>query len=119
MSKRSWIAVGVLATLVGFAAAEQVGAGSDLGARIEAAKTAADHEAIATELESQAKELEDRAAHHRELARHYGKGLGYAHNRKPQLEEHCRKIETSLAEAAKAARALADQHREMAKEAAE
>lgn len=52
---RGTIGVAVAAALLlAPGAAERVDAGSDLGARIEAAESAADHQAIATELDERA-----------------------------------------------------------------
>lgn len=110
------IASGIAVALLALAAANRAVAGLDLGGKIEAAKTAAEHEAIAAEFEEEAKSLDERAARHRELAKHYGHNLSFAHNRKLELAAHCEKITASLTQAAEEARLLAGEHRAIAAE---
>lgn len=86
---------------------------ADMAAQVAAAKTAADHEAIADEYAKQAKEAEARAAEHDKMAAGY-KGLG----KTGQMHEtHCAAIAKRERENAKDLNALADAHRAQAKAA--
>ena len=89
---------------------------ADLSAKIAAAKTAADHEAIAAEFEQEAKDLEAKAALHADMAKHYGMEQ-YAHQRKPSLRKHCEDLSASLKKAAQQAAEMAKLHRELARKA--
>ncbi len=82
-------------------------------AKIGAAKTPADHEAIAKAYEEEAASLEKLAARHKDLGQTYGQPGG-----KPWQAgqaKHCDSVATELAAAAKNERALAAEHRKMAK----
>jgi hypothetical protein len=96
--------------------ARRAGAQADLGAKIAAAKTAADHEAIAAEFEQEGKDLEAKAALHADMAKHYGMEQ-YAHQRKPSLKKHCDDLSASLKKAAGQAKEMAKLHHELAKKA--
>jgi len=88
-------------------------AGEDLSAKIAAAKTAADHEALADAFAKDAAEAEATAAAHDKMAASY-KGLGKAgliH------ETHCARIATRARETAKDLKALAEAERAAAKAA--
>jgi len=89
---------------------------TDLSAKIAAAKTTADHEAIAGEFEQEAKDLEAKAALHADMAKHYGMEQ-YAHQRKPSLKKHCENLSASLKKAAEQAREIAKLHHELAQKA--
>ena len=89
---------------------------TDLGAKVAAAKTAADHEAIAAEFEQEAKDLEAKATLHADMARHYGMEQ-YAHQRKPSLKKHCENLSASLKKAAEQAREMAKLHHQLAQKA--
>lgn len=81
-------------------------------ATLAAAKTSADHEAIAQDYLSEARSLEKLALTHRELARIYSQPGG-----KPweaAQAKHCSEVVAALARAAKAERKLAAQHEQMA-----
>ncbi len=81
-------------------------------ATIAAAKTPADHEAIAKAYEDEAASLEKLAARHKDLGQTYGQPGG-----KPwqaAQAKHCDSVATELAAAAKNERALAAEHRKMA-----
>ncbi len=93
--------------------ASRVAAQTDLSVKIAAAKTAADHEAIATEFEREAKDLDARAALHSGMAKHYDMDQ-YAHSNKPRLKKHCEDLSASLKKAAAQARELAKLHHELA-----
>ena len=97
--------------------AGRVVAQADLPAKVAAAKTAADHEAIAAEFEQEAKDLEAKAAFHADLAKQYAMNQS-AHTAKPRLEKHCAELSASLKKAAEQAREMAKLHRELAQKAA-
>ncbi len=81
---------------------------------IGAAKTAADHEAIAKSYEAEAMGFEKKAAMHKNLAETYGVPGG-----KPwqaSQAKHCDSVAASLKTAAEEDRALAAGHRKIAKE---
>ena len=82
-------------------------------AQISAAKTPADHEALAKAYESEAKSLEKMAARHKDLGQTYGQPGG-----KPWQagqSKHCDSVASDLEAAAKEERALAEEHHKMAK----
>lgn len=81
-------------------------------AKIAAAKTPADHEAIAKAYEEEAASLEKLAERHKDLGQTYGQPGG-----KPWQAgqaKHCDSVASELAAAAKNERALAAEHRKMA-----
>ena len=88
----------------------------DLSAKIAAAKTASDHEAIAAEFEQEAKDLDAKAALHADMAKHYGMDQ-YAHTKKPGWKKHCEDLSASLKKAAEQAREMAKLHHELAQKA--
>ena len=84
-------------------------------AQITAAKTPAEHEALAKAYEAEAKSLEKMAARHKDLGQTYGQPGG-----KPwqaAQSKHCDSVAADLESAAKEERALAEEHHKMAKEA--
>ena len=84
-------------------------------AQIAAAKTPADHEALAKAYEVEAKALEKMAARHKDLGQTYGQPGG-----KPWQAgqaKHCDSVASELEAAAKEERALAEEHAKMAKAA--
>ena len=84
---------------------------------ISAAKTPADHEAIAKAYEAEAASLEKMAAMHKNLGETYGGQAGGKSWHMAQAK-HCKSVASDLASAAKEERALAAEHRKMAKESA-
>lgn len=88
-------------------------ADADLSAKVTAAKSAADHEALAESYAAEAKEAEARAAAHDKMAASY-KGLGKTG---AMHETHCAAIAKRERENAKDLNALADAHRTQAKAA--
>jgi len=82
-------------------------------ATISAAKTPADHEAIAKAYEEEAASLEKLAARHKDLGETYGQAGGKPWQ--PAASKHCNSVATELAAAAKNERALAAEHHKMAK----
>lgn len=84
---------------------------ADMAAQVAAAKTGADHEAIADEYAKEAKAAEARAAGHDKMAASY-KGLG----KTGQMHEtHCAGIAKRERENAKDLNGLADAHLAQAK----
>lgn len=84
-------------------------------ANIAAAKTAAQHEAIAKAYEAEAATFEKRAASHASLAKTYS-----VPGTKPvntEMAKHCSKLSEELQAAAADSRALAAEHRRLAVEA--
>ena len=80
---------------------------------VTAAKTPADHEALAKAYESEAASLEKMGAMHKNLGATYTtQGGGKAWH--AAQAKHCDRIGTELSAAAKEERALAAQHRKMA-----
>jgi hypothetical protein len=86
-----------------------------LDAKIPAAKTAADHEAIASCYDDMAKQAHATADAHRHMDSYYNEP-GYRSN-KLGLQRHCRALVASYEAAAKDAEGLAKVHRDMAKKA--
>lgn len=79
-------------------------------AQIEAARTPADHEAIARAYDEEAATLERKAEAHAAMAKVYrGGGAPKAHS--PSMTSHCERLVSQYRGAAKEARALASEHR--------
>jgi hypothetical protein len=89
-------------------------AGEDLSARIAAAKTAADHEALAAEFTKEAAEAEANATAHDNMAKSY-KGLGKTGQY--HGDTHCAAIAAGYRSQAKQLKELAAVEREAAKAA--
>src|SRR5262245_14522887 len=83
-------------------------------AAIAAAKTPAEHEAIAKAYESEARALEKMAAKHKDLGQTYGSQAGGKALQAGQAR-HCDSVATDLESAAKEERALAEEHHKMAR----
>ena len=88
----------------------------DVEKKIAAAKTAADHEAIAAYFDKQAAAAKAKASMHEEMGASYKK-VGGSLIEKLHLDDHCDKIKASYEAIAKENSALAEAHRAMAKEA--
>lgn len=84
----------------------------DMTAKISAAKTAADHEAIAVDYAKQAAALKEDAERHDKMAKGYG-GLGKGG--RAHAEQYCGSIAKREREQAKDFEALAELHRAEAK----
>jgi len=84
-------------------------------ATISAAKTPADHEAIAKAYEEEAASLDKLAARHKDLGETYGQPGGKLWQ--AGQSKHCLSVANELAAAARNERALAAEHRKMAKDA--
>ena len=89
---------------------------SDIGDKIAAARTAADHEAIAAWYDDQAKEAEQKAAEHKKMGEAYKKEPGGISS-KTHFHEHCEALVKNYTAEAKEYRSLAAAHRQMAKAA--
>lgn len=79
-------------------------------AQLEAARTPADHEAIARAYDEEAASLERKAEAHAGMAKIYrGGGAPKAHS--PSMISHCERLVAQYRGAAREARALASEHR--------
>jgi hypothetical protein len=86
-------------------------------AQIEAAKTSADHEAIAASYDNEAAQLEAMAKKHEGMARSYRAAAAGAKGANPAaMSAHCNKLITQYKAAAQENRDLAAAHRQMAKD---
>ena len=85
--------------------------------KIAAAKSKADHEALANSYEQEAKALDARAADHEALAKAYAE-LAYLKD-KPGLIAHCASLVDRYRAAARETRELARAHQELAARAAQ
>lgn len=101
----------------------QAGDGADgpavSAARIEAARTPADHEAIARSYDEEAAGLERKAQAHEAMARTYRSGGGTPKGHGPSMTSHCDRLVTQYRGAAQEARALAAGHRAAAADGVE
>jgi hypothetical protein len=107
------LVAGVLSLSAARALAEE---GQDIEQEIANAKTAADHEKIASFYDGEAKSAESKADEHDRMAASYKKAGGGVIV-KLHLDQHCADISKRYREVAKDARNLAAAHREMAKDA--
>jgi len=90
---------------------------SGLDAKISAAKTAADHEAIAACYEDMAKAAQAKADEHKTMAKAYSmSSIGNPHATKAHFHEHCESLVRIYGSEAKEDDALAKMHRQMAKD---
>jgi hypothetical protein len=80
---------------------------------ISAAKTPADHEAIANAYEAEATSLEKMAAMHKNLGETYSQQAGGKSSQIAQAK-HCNSVSSDLAAAAKEEHALAAAHHKLA-----
>lgn len=102
------------AVLLMLTAAPTFAANVDMTAQIAAAKTAADHEAIADAYDKEAAAAEERATAHDKMAASY-KGLGKTGQF--HADQHCAAIAKRERETAKDLKELAAEHRAAAKAA--
>ena len=110
------LATVALAALLAFSAAPMFPAfaAEDLSAKISAAKTAADHEALAAEFDKEAQEAEANAAAHDKMAASY-KGLGKTGQY--HADKHCAAIASNYRTQAKQLKELSTAERAAAKAA--
>lgn len=100
------------------AAAAQTLSKAELKKLIATASTPQDHERIAKHFDAKAAQLDQEAAEHEALAAEYTRnptGHQLKHPMSGQTAEHCKLFAAKFREAAKEARQLAADHREMAK----
>jgi hypothetical protein len=89
--------------------------GSELtAAQVESARSSADHEAIARSLVDEAAALERKAKSHEAMERLY-RGGGAPKANSATMAAHCKRMIADYRSAAAGARALADEHRAVAK----
>jgi hypothetical protein len=91
----------------------------DLEKAIAGAKTKADHEAIASHYAQEAAIAKDKAAEHRRLAETYRTLSVSPRSQVPSMENHCQQLAQNYDRAAADNIALAEAHRQMAREAPE
>ena len=92
----------------------------ELKSQIAGAKTAQDHERIAKHFDALADQLEAEATEHKELAAQYKANPTMQEMKHPmsgQTAGHCQYFADELFKAARSARQLAADHRELAKQA--
>jgi hypothetical protein len=122
------ITVGITLAIVALVVAlyvptQQVGAQPaekfDLEKAIAGAKTAADHEAIASYYDKEAATAKDKAAEHRRLAEIYRTQAATGRAPLQPMGLHCQQLAQTYESAAAENAALAAAHRQMAQEAAQ
>jgi len=111
--KRSVAVLSVSVAIVGLACGIPAIADMPDVVTISAAKTPADHEAIAKAYESEAVSLEKMAVMHKNLGETYSSQAGGKAWHAAQAK-HCASVASELAAAAKEERSLAAEHRQMA-----
>jgi hypothetical protein len=117
------VALGMLTAVVSVAAdaaKDKPMSKSELRNLIVNAKTVADHERIAQYFEAEAARYEAESKEHGELAQLYQRNTSSTPTKYPgssQSFQHCDSLSKSLQQAAKDARQLAAEHREMANQA--
>jgi hypothetical protein len=90
---------------------------SGLDAKISAAKTAADHDAIAACYDDMAKDAQAKVAEHEKMAKAYSMSSVGNQATKTHFHQHCEALIRSYGAEAKEYEALAKAHRDMAKSA--
>ena len=93
---------------------------ADLKQLVATASTPEDHERLAKHFDAKAAQLDEDAAEHQELAAEYTRnptGHEQKHPMSGQTAGHCKYLATKFRDAAKDARLLAADHRQMAKAA--
>jgi len=92
-------------------------ADDDLVKQVEAARTPADHEAIAARYDALAKEAKDEAAMHRAMAKQYQQGpnaKGNLGTTATSMAKHCENLARNFDAQAKEFEAIAKAHRQLA-----
>ena len=118
----STAAIAVLAVFVSVPAGakDKLLSKSELKSLVANAETKADHERVAQYFDAEAMRYEAEAKDHGELAPFYQRSPDPALSKHPGSQrsfQHCDSLSKSLKQAGEDARALAGEHREMAKEA--
>jgi hypothetical protein len=116
---RTFVPVAAIALLLATASDHRVGtsarAAMQMEDQVKAAKTAADHEALAADYDRMAADAKTHAAEHRSMAKAYRAAGGPAV--KAQLPEHCEGLAKFYDGVAKEYAAMAGAERELAKKA--
>lgn len=118
--RRTWIRLAVAAAAVALAAplAARADDQADMAKMVANAKTAADHEALATHYDKEAAEARAQAEVHRKMAATYQSGTSSGKGSGPvPLPQHCMNLAKDYDDAAANYTALAAAHRVLAKEA--
>ena len=115
---RVWVVVlaltaGLLVPAYRAGAAQDV----DIDKMIAAAKTPADHQAIADYYKQQAKEAQDQADKHKKMAQEYSMASIGRQATKTHFHQHCETLVRNYESAAKEYNDLAKMHEDMAKAA--
>ena len=105
----------VAGLLMGAAAASTAWAQSDVAAKVTAAKTAADHEALAAEYDKQAAAAKAGAAEHRRMGEAYKGSTTFKSSAGNSMPQHCASLAKSFDEQAKMYEAMAEAERALAK----
>lgn len=109
-----WILFVVLVGVAAVGTAPVCSTAADIEAMISAAKTPADHEAIAAYYDQEAKTASDKAALHRRMGEDYRKLPGSL-SAKTHLYQHCEGLVKIYTSQAKEFTEMAAMHRELAK----
>src|SRR5262245_19025641 len=116
---RTFVPVAAIAVLLATAADHRAGtsarAAMQMEDQVKAAKTAADHEALAADYDGMAADAKTKAAEHRSMAKAYRAAGGPAG--KAQLPEHCEGLPKFYDGVAKEYSAMAKAERDLAKKA--
>ena len=115
MKKLTYWLAGSLATLAMIAAATVAIGETVTPAQIEAATTAAQHEAIAQSYEQEAAASEKKADGHAKMAQTYRLGMQKLPG--ASMANHCKRLEKDFRSAAAEYRMMAAEHRKMATKA--
>ncbi len=89
-------------------------ADADLAAKVQSAKTAADHEALATDYDARATAATQNAAMHRRMSESY-KAIARAAGRAGEMPQHCETLAKGFDAEAEQYKAMAQTHRDIAK----
>jgi uncharacterized protein (UPF0333 family) len=112
--------IAALAAVLAFGLATPYPAAADVTeAQVAAAKTPADHEAIAKSYEAEAATAEVTASKHEAMARTYRAAGGPKKTSTNSMVRHCERLVKAYTDAAADYRALAAEHRSVAKDTAQ
>ena len=112
----SWSAAALFTVGLSLPTSYAVGADTDITDRVENAKTAADHEAIAKYYDGEAADAKKRADVRRKMAKTYSVGGGIGKGIGPvPFPQHCQAIAKDADDEASHYTAMAEMHRQLAK----
>jgi hypothetical protein len=114
MNTRNHLFAAMAATLALFLAVPDTATADVTEAQVAAAKTPADHEALASAYDKEAAAAEAKAKAHEGMARTYNAGGGAPKASSTAMVEHCNRLTKAYGAAAAEYRALAAEHRRMA-----